>query len=112
MRTGGVKPRGTLRRRAIRSPLLRLPDDELCHTFNLIRIPTTGAAAEVDRLVRANRAVYERVRAAGGTLYPVSALPMSRDDWRTHFGPAFRRLRDAKRRFDPHNVLTPGYEVF
>ena len=60
----------------------------------------------------ANRAVYERVRAAGGTLYPVSALPMSRDDWRKHFGPAFDRLSEAKQTFDPDHVLTPGYEVF
>jgi cytokinin dehydrogenase len=58
--------------------------------------------------VRANRAVYDRVRAAGGTLYPVSALPMSRGDWRRHFGPAFRRLQEAKDRFDPRDVLTPG----
>jgi FAD/FMN-containing dehydrogenase len=56
--------------------------------------------------------IYERVRAAGGTLYPVSAFPMSRDDWRKHFGPAWERLRDAKRNFDPGHILTPGYEVF
>ena len=44
----------------------------------------------------ANRAIYERVRDAGGTLYPVSAFPMSRDDWRRHFGAAFDQLSDAK----------------
>jgi cytokinin dehydrogenase len=98
------------RRRSVTSPLLRLPTDQLCFTFNLIRIPTTGDTA--DRLVAANRAGYERVRAAGGTLYPASALPMSPDDWREHFGPAFGRLGEAKERFDPGHVLTPGYEVF
>jgi cytokinin dehydrogenase len=100
------------RRQAVTNSLLRLPADKLSYAFNLVRIPTTAAEAEADRLVKANRAVYERVRAAGGTLYPVSAFPMSRDDWRRHFGSAWGRLRDAKRNFDPGHVLTPGYEVF
>jgi cytokinin dehydrogenase len=100
------------RRAAITSPLLRLPEDDLVYAFNLVRIPTTDTAAEANRMVKANRAIYKRVRAAGGTLYPVSAFPMLRDDWRRHFGPAWERLRDAKRKFDPQRVLTPGYEVF
>jgi cytokinin dehydrogenase len=100
------------RRAPVNSPLLRLPQDSLVYAFNLVRLPTTPAAAEADRLVKANRTIYERVRSAGGTLYPVSALPMSGDDWRRHFGPVWPRLRDAKWTFDPENVLTPGYEVF
>jgi FAD/FMN-containing dehydrogenase len=100
------------RRQPVTSPLLRLPADSLCYAFNLIRIPTTDSAAEATRLVEANRATYARVRAAGGTLYPVSAFPVSRDGWRRHFGSAFTRLRDAKRKFDPGDVLTPGYGVF
>jgi FAD/FMN-containing dehydrogenase len=100
------------RSQAVTSPLLRLPEDTLVYAFNLIRIPTTDDTAKVNRLVAANRAIYERVRAAGGTLYPVSAFPMSRDDWRQHFGAAWGRLRDAKQHFDPGHVLTPGYEVF
>jgi FAD/FMN-containing dehydrogenase len=100
------------RRRSVATPLLRLPADSLCYAFNLVRLPATGSAAEAGRLVAANRAAYARIRAAGGTLYPVSAFPMSRADWRRHFGPAFARLHDAKRRFDPGDVLTPGYEVF
>jgi FAD/FMN-containing dehydrogenase len=100
------------RSQAITSPLLRLPADHLVYAFNLIRIPTTNDTAEADRLVMANRAIYEGVRAAGGTLYPVSAFPMSRDDWRRHLGAAWGQLRDAKQLFDPGHVLTPGYEVF
>ena len=110
--TSGQVVLSAFRRQAITSPLLRLPADNLCHAFNLVRIPTTDNAAEANRLVMANRAAYDRIRAAGGTLYPVSAFPMSRDDWRRHFGPAFRGLSDAKAKFDPRHVLTPGYEVF
>jgi FAD/FMN-containing dehydrogenase len=100
------------RRQAVTSPLLRLPEDDVCYAFNLVRIPTTNSTAEADRLVQANRAAYDRIRAAGGTLYPVSAFPMAQDDWRRHFGAAWGRLRDAKQQFDPAHVLTPGYEVF
>jgi FAD/FMN-containing dehydrogenase len=100
------------RRQMVTSPLVRLPADDLCYAFNLIRIPASVETAEADRLVRANRSVYERIRAAGGTLYPVSAFPMSRDDWRRHFGPAWGFLIDAKQEFDPGHVLAPGYETF
>jgi cytokinin dehydrogenase len=105
----GLSP---IRRHAVGGPLLQLPADDLVYAFNFIRIPATDSRSEATRLVAANRAIYERIRADGGTLYPVSAFPMSRDDWRQHFGPAFRQLRQAKRSFDPANILTPGYEVF
>jgi cytokinin dehydrogenase len=73
-------------RESVRTPLLRLPPDPLGFTFNLVRFPPTDDAAEARRLATANRAVYERVRAAGGTLYPVSAFPHRprRDDHRGH----------------------------
>jgi cytokinin dehydrogenase len=99
-------------RASVTTPLLQLPADSLVYAFNLVRIPTTDVVAEADRLVMANRAIYERVRGAGGTLYPVSALPMSSDDWRRHFGSAWQRLYDAKQTFDPGHILTPGYEIF
>jgi cytokinin dehydrogenase len=108
----GVVALSAFRRPAVTTALQRLPDEATVYAFNLIRIPPTDSAAEADRLIAANRRTYERVRAAGGTLYPVSALPMSRDDWRSHFGPTWTRFRDAKQTFDPRNVLTPGYEVF
>ena len=101
-----------IRRSAISSPLLQLPSDDLCFAFNLMRVPATADIDNARRLVDANRATYERVRSAGGTLYPVSAFAMSRHDWRRHFGSKFNRLEHAKRRYDPGDVLTPGYEVF
>jgi FAD/FMN-containing dehydrogenase len=97
--------------RSVRTPLLRMPSDDLCYALTLIRIPATAAAADADadagRLVAANRTVYERVRTAGGTLYPVSALTMSQDDWRAHFGPQFPLLDGARQESDPGGVLTP-----
>jgi FAD/FMN-containing dehydrogenase len=101
-----------IRRSAICSPLLRMPADDLCYAFNLVRIPATKDANEANRLVDANKATYGRVKAAGGTLYPVSAFPMSKGEWRDHFGPAFGQLDAAKQQYDPDEILTPGYEIF
>ena len=58
-----------------------------------------------------NKDIYQRVRAAGATLYPVSALPLSKAEWRDHFGPAFGQLEAAKQRYDPDRILTPGYDI-
>jgi FAD/FMN-containing dehydrogenase len=102
-----------VRTRAMASPLLRLPPEPLCYAVNLIRLPGTDDPAASERLVEANRTIYHRVRDAGGTLYPASAaLPMSPVEWRDHFGPLFELLCEAKERFDPDVLLTPGYEIF
>jgi len=101
-----------LRRAAITTPLLRVPADERVWAFNLVRIPATDDADAAARLVAANRAVLDRVVAAGGTLYPVSALPFTPGEWRDHLGDAFARLAAAKRAYDPRRTLAPGYEVF
>jgi cytokinin dehydrogenase len=101
-----------IRRRSISSPLLRLPPDSLVYAFNFVRVPATDGNSEVDRLIAANGASYRRILAAAGTLYPVSAFPLSGDEWRQHFGSAFDQLNAAKQRYDPDRVLTPGYEIF
>jgi FAD/FMN-containing dehydrogenase len=98
-------------RESVQTPLLRLPPDRVCFTFNLFRFPPTDRAVDARRLVTANRTIYDRVRSAGGTLYPVSAVPLSQTDWRTHFGPTFPQLSTTKRDHDPGHVLTPGYGV-
>jgi hypothetical protein len=99
-------------RTRIGTPLLQMPADRRCWAFNFIRLPPTGERTETRRLVAANRKIYKRVRAAGGAVYPVSAFPMTSEDWRRHFGAAFAFLAEAKHRFDPNHTLTPGYEVF
>ena len=98
--------------RAVRTPLVRLPDEPVVFPFNLIRLPASGDRQEAERAVQKNRALYERIRDAGGVLYPVSALPFSPDDWKQHLGPRWQSFRDAAGRCDPANILTPGYEPF
>jgi FAD/FMN-containing dehydrogenase len=101
-----------IRRSAISSPMLRMPPDDLCYAFNLVRMPATSDADEANRLVDASKATYGRVKAAGGTLHPVSALSLSKGEWRDHFGAAFGQLAAAKQQYDPNEILTPGYEIF
>jgi cytokinin dehydrogenase len=97
---------------AVRTPLVRLPDESVVFPFNFIRMPASNDAASAERMVAGNHALYRRIRRGGGFLYPVSAFPMSSDDWRDHFGPRWPLLRDARRRYDPSGTLAPGYDVF
>jgi hypothetical protein len=101
-----------IRRSATSSPLLRMPLDDLCYAFNLVRIPATSDADEANRHVDANKATYGRVTAASGTLYPVSAFPLSKGERRDHVGSVFGQLDAAKHPYDPGKILTPGYEIF
>ena len=95
-----------------RTPLFRVPDEDVVFPFNVIRIPPSNDAATMQKMVAQNRALYDRIHSAGGIQYPVSAFPMSPGDWRDHFGSNWPRMAGAKRRCDPGNLLTPGYGIF
>ncbi|MEH2507310.1 cytokinin dehydrogenase [Bradyrhizobium sp. AZCC 1578] len=98
--------------RAFHTPLVRLPEEDIVFVFNLIRIPASNDAAAAERMVAANRTLYDRVREAGGVQYPVGAFAMSPGDWEVHFGSSWPQLREAKRRYDPQHLLASGYNVF
>ena len=98
--------------KAFRTPLVRLPEEDIVFVFNLIRILASNDAAVTERMVSENRTLYDRIREAGGVQYPVGAFAMSSDDWTAHFGSRWPQLREAKRRHDPGHLLTPGYDVF
>jgi cytokinin dehydrogenase len=101
-----------MRTGAFGTPLVRLPDETVAFPFNAIRIPASADPARIALMIAQNRAFYDRIRRAGGVQYPVGAVPMSPDDWKDHFGSKWPLLRDAKQRYDPENLLTPGYNVF
>ena len=69
---------------------------------------------QIDALLAQNRAFLEEARAAGGTLYPISAVPSTQDDWRAHFGGSlgWAMFALAKQLFDHRRVLTPGQRIF
>ena len=62
----------------------------------------------VARMLAGNRALFERNREIGGTLYPFSAVGMSGLEWQQHYGTVWPALAHAKRRHDPDRVLASG----
>ncbi|MFL6114331.1 MAG: FAD-binding protein [Catenulispora sp.] len=97
----------------LRTPLLRVPGTELTFLFAVLRTaaPDTGAQPATAMLA-ANRELFLKAQALGGTVYPVGSVPMNGDDWRVQYGDRWAAFRAAKRRFDPHGILTPGQGIF
>ncbi|MGI3224188.1 FAD-binding protein [Streptomyces sp. GTA36] len=112
LRTAGLVLLSPLLAERLRSPLLRRPAGSVIHLFALLRTAPPADRAAVERMMEANRAVYEQARALGATAYPVNAIPMSPADWRTHYGPAWDTLARAKDRHDPRRILAPGYGLW
>ncbi|MCP3141555.1 FAD-binding protein [Pyxidicoccus xibeiensis] len=94
------------------APFLRTPNERHVFLFSLLRTAIPPTPENVASLVQKNRAIFERLTAVGGKLYPVDAVPMSRADWRRHFHPYWERFEHAKRRYDPDRILTPGQGIF
>ncbi len=112
LRTCGAVQLRPLTGATLRAPLLRRPAGEHLCLLSLMRTALPQDPEGVRRLVAANQEVYERTRTLGGVMHPSSALPMSPDDWRVHFGDAFDALAGAKVRYDPHGILTRGYGLW
>ena len=91
-------------------PLLRVPDEEVFFLFDILRTAPDPAVAGA--MVASNRELFERGRDLGSKHYTISAIPLSRGDWRRHFQPVWGELESAKQTFDPDNVLTPGPGIF
>ncbi|MFB3074537.1 MAG: FAD-binding protein [Candidatus Methylomirabilales bacterium] len=96
-------------------PLFKLPAGKVA--FSLWLFPRTVPAGETSAyaaLTAETRRLFKRMSSLGGKGYIAhSSLPLSQTEWEEHFGPeAWRRLSDAKRRFDPNHVLTPGPGIF
>lgn len=99
------------RRSQLDQPLLRVPDEEIFFLFDILRTvpPDPNVVAAV---LQENRGYYEENLDLGGTQYVISAIPMTTADWKVHFGPAWKALKQAKKKYDPHNVLGAGLAVF
>ena len=108
---GGVILLYPFSRAPVRVPLLRVPAGRLAFLFALLRT-ASAEATDPAVMIEANRDLYRRARALGGTRYPIGSVPMSRYDWRRHFGPAWPALAAAKRTYDPGGILAPGQRIF
>ncbi|MGH3548244.1 MAG: FAD-binding protein [Pseudonocardiaceae bacterium] len=100
-----------IRAARLRAPLTRIPDSDLVWLFALLRTVSADDSEGDAAVIEANLVVRDRVVARGGVTYPINTVPMSPEDWRTHFGSRWRQLQSAKQEFDPHGILTPGYGI-
>ena len=97
---------------AARPYALRLPEEEHIALFDICSSGSPEDPDYVPTQLDKARAMYERARALGGTLYPIGSTPLTTEDWRTHYGPGYQTLRAAKEDYDPAHILTPGAEIF
>lgn len=98
----------------ITRPLFRLPDEELVWLFDVLTsrdVPGYDADFAANKRAR-NNAWYDIARSLGGTRYPIGTLDFTHADWQRHYGPVWRRFKEAKEHFDPKNILTPGPGIF
>ncbi|KAB8319070.1 FAD-binding protein [Tolypothrix campylonemoides VB511288] len=93
-------------------PLFRVPNEQIVFLFAILRTAPSDDDTTSARMLADNRRLFERNRDLGGTRYPVDAIAFSQEDWQQHFGSVWSRLVNAKRRYDPDNVLTPGQGIF
>jgi cytokinin dehydrogenase len=103
-----------LRRALLQAPLLRTPDEPVTFLFSILRTaaPDSGGALSTDKMLKANRALFDRARDLGSYQYPIGSIPMTPPDWVQHFGPQWPFLAAARRRYDPRGILTPGQGIF
>jgi FAD/FMN-containing dehydrogenase len=94
------------------APLHRLPEGPRSFTVRLQREASAEGAPDHVAMLESNRRLVERMRAAGGKVYPPFAPPLEPAEWLEHFGPEWPRLAAARKRHDPEGLLTPGPGMF
>lgn len=97
-------------RRVFTRRLFRLPEAAHCVYVAILREPATDLTMQ-KRALEGNRALFERARELGGTLYPFAALQLTRDEWRRHYAEQWSELVAAKRKYDPGDVIASGPDV-
>jgi cytokinin dehydrogenase len=98
-------------------PLFRAPSQAGGRWGWLCGILTNSATPQPDpdfvtRMLARNYAWWQRATALGGTRYVEDAVPFTKTDWKTHYGPVYPQFAAWKRRFDPYKIMTPGAGIF
>lgn len=96
----------------ITAPFARMPTGKTAFLFSLLRTAVPPTPENAAALVAKNQVILQQLTAIGGKRYPVSSVPLNTATWREHFHPLWERFQQAKRRFDPDHVLTPGQSIF
>ncbi|MEM7113228.1 MAG: FAD-binding protein [Chloroflexota bacterium] len=94
------------------APYMRVPRGEPTF-FSVALLKTTAPVqALIDAEIADNAQLRDDLVAVDGKRYPIDSVPMTRQDWRTHFRPRWGQFRSDKRRFDRKNIMTPGQGIF
>ncbi|MFD8968725.1 FAD-binding protein [Streptomyces sp. NPDC059568] len=96
----------------LKRPMAVQPNDSIGYLFDLLRFPHPGEP-DIAGMLEQNRRLYDKAVALGAKRYLVGAIPrMTTTDWKKHFGSRYSDLLNAKRRYDPADILTPGQGFF
>ena len=94
------------------APFFRVPATTHFFLFTLLRNALPATSAQTEKLLAANRLLFEKAKAAGGMRYPVDSVPMTQQDWADHFGQMWEIFGMFKQFFDPDHILAPGQGIF
>lgn len=96
----------------VKRPLAMMPGESVAYLFDLLRFPNPGDP-NIQAMLDQNRRLYDLAVSMGAKRYLVGAVPnMTQADWRTHFGNRWTGFVNAKKKFDPANLFTPGQGFF
>lgn len=102
-----------LNTRRFTRPLFRVPNEEIVFSIWLFRSVAPNDPAAVSAMLASNHSLLQQMTVVGGKDYRQYGMVLSQAEWVEHFGPdVWRRFSDAKKKFDPNKVLTPGPEIF
>ncbi|WP_329391916.1 FAD-binding protein (plasmid) [Streptomyces sp. NBC_01351] len=91
----------------LKRPLAMQPNESVAYLFDLLRFPNPGEP-NIQAMVDQNRRLYDIAVGMGAKRYLVGSIPMTTADWKKHFGNRWTGFVNAKRKYDPNNILTPG----
>jgi cytokinin dehydrogenase len=80
--------------------------------FSLLRALAPDSPLALAQAMTYNRMPVERCWEIGGTHYPIGMVSLTQKDWEIHYGSCWEQALQAKQRFDPDYLLTPGQGIF
>ncbi len=102
-----------LNARRFKRPLFKVPDEEIFFSIWMIRSVAPNDPTALSAMLASNHSLLQQMTVVGGKDYRQYGMVISQAEWVEHFGPdVWRRFSDAKKKFDPNKVLTPGPEIF
>jgi len=93
--------------------LLPASDERPFFTFWIFRSAPAGNDSALAAMIASNRDLLARMTAASGKRYTPYGMILSRAEWQEHYGPQlWQRFSEAKRKYDPKQVLSPEPDIF